>query len=131
MCSVNGCDRQPKAKGLCAMHYQRLKRTSDPEKVRRAGRRTDPILDNLRQEFSRDWSPRTITRYKRALAMFWAAGCVEEEVEDLSAAARFANGKPNVARLERLARAKFFVALKQGRLEQVTKRQGRTFVRKR
>lgn len=26
-CSVEGCDRKPKAKGLCASHYQRLKQT--------------------------------------------------------------------------------------------------------
>jgi len=113
------------------MHYQRWRRTGDPEELRPAGRPRDQMLEGLRQEFSGKWSPRTITRYKRALALLWFAGCTEEEVEDLSAAARFASGKPNVARLEHLAKDKFFTALKQGRLEQVTKRQGRIFVRKR
>ena len=113
------------------MHYQRWRRTGDHEKARPAGRRTDPTLDNLRQEFSGDWSPRTITRYKRAQSMLWAAGCSVEEAEDLFVAARFANGKPNVARLERLALAKLFAALKQGRPEQVSMRQGRIFIGKR
>ena len=63
--------------------------------------------------------------------MLWAAGCSVEEAEDLFVAARFANGKPNVARLEQLARGKLFAALEEGRMEQVTKRGGRIFVRKR
>lgn len=89
------------------------------------------MLEGIREEFARDWSPRTITRYKRAQRMLWATGCTVEMAEALFVAATFANGKPNVARLERLAKKELVAALKQGRLEQVTKRQGRIFVRKR
>lgn len=113
------------------MHYQRWHRTGDPEEVRRAGRPRDDMLDGLRKDFSHEWSPRTIARLKRAQSMLWAAGCTDEEAEWLFDAASFANGKPNVAHLERLAKEKFFRALKQGRLEKVGERGGRTFVRKR
>jgi hypothetical protein len=131
MCTVKDCDRPRKAKGLCATHYQRWRRTGDPEEVRRAGRPRDQMLERLREEFSGKWNPRTITRYKRALAMLWAAGCTEEEVENLSAAARIANGKPNVACLERLAKERVFTAVRKGRLEVVDHQRCRIFVGKR
>lgn len=69
MCNVNGCDRPIKARGLCAMHYPRWRRTGDPEEVRRAGRPRDEMLDDLRERFAGTWSPRTTTRYKRVMQL--------------------------------------------------------------
>lgn len=116
MCTVNGCDRPRKAKGLCAMHYQRWRRTGDPEKVRRAGRPRDDMLDDLRERFTGTWSPRTITRYKR-VERLCAALAVDEsgevspseyvkQLDELDWATNFGNLKKNVAGMERMALAK-------------------------
>jgi DNA-binding response OmpR family regulator len=42
MCTIVGCDRRPVAKGLCAKHYMRARRTGDPNQTGRPGRRRDP-----------------------------------------------------------------------------------------
>jgi hypothetical protein len=37
MCKIDGCNRVPVAKGLCAKHYLRLRRTGDASLVRKTG----------------------------------------------------------------------------------------------
>ena len=48
--------------------------------------------------------------------MLHVAGCNQREVEELNQAAKFTNGKPNVARLERMAKTRVADAVGQGRL---------------
>lgn len=42
MCTIEGCDRKPVAKGLCAKHYMRARRTGDPNHTRKPGHKRDP-----------------------------------------------------------------------------------------
>jgi DNA-binding response OmpR family regulator len=42
MCTIEGCDRKPVAKGLCAKHYMRVRRNGDPNQTRTPGRKCDP-----------------------------------------------------------------------------------------
>ena len=113
MCAVKDCERPPKAKGLCAMHYQRWRRTGDPEKLRRAGRPRDDMLDHLRERFTGTWSPTTITRYKRVMRLCSLCCSGEFDISELEMHlseveryTNFGNLKRNVAGAERMARAK-------------------------
>jgi hypothetical protein len=72
-CSIEGCAKPHKAKGLCVMHYRRLQRNGDPNRTRTAGRRADGVLKIVHQLFQ-DWSPRTQTRYAQAWRLANAAG---------------------------------------------------------
>jgi DNA-binding response OmpR family regulator len=42
MCTIEGCDRKPVARGLCAKHYMRARRTGDPTQTHKPGRKRDP-----------------------------------------------------------------------------------------
>lgn len=112
------------------MHYQRWRRTGDPEEVRSAGRPSDAILGKVRTAYGKVWSPRTITRYKRALRIQWWAGGTNDEWLELQRGALRPNGTINVARLERLAEDLLRVAKEEGRLETFS-HGGRTHIRKR
>jgi DNA-binding response OmpR family regulator len=59
MCTIEGCDRKPVAKGLCAKHYMRARRTGDPSQTRMPGRRRDPSPMLMRV----DRSPRSNARW--------------------------------------------------------------------
>src|SRR6516164_5784108 len=61
MCTIDGCDRKPVAKGLCALHYMRPRRTGDPNQIRKSGRRRDPAPTLM----SGDRSPRSNPRWSR------------------------------------------------------------------
>ena len=61
MCTIEGCDRKPVAKGLCALHYMRARRTGDPNQIRKSGRRRDPAPMLM----SGDRSPRSNARWSR------------------------------------------------------------------
>lgn len=63
MCTIQDCDREPVAHGLCAKHYMRARRTGDPNQIRKPGRKRDlePMLKN------RDRSPRLNARRARAV----------------------------------------------------------------
>ena len=61
MCTIEGCDRKPVAKGLCAMHYMRARRTGDPNQTRKSGRKRDPAPMLM----SGDRSPRSNAQWSR------------------------------------------------------------------
>jgi hypothetical protein len=97
MCSIEGCDREPVAKGLCARHYMRRRRTGDPNRTRKAGRKRDPLRD-LFQE----WSRRTVGHHKAAMMVLLTLGGEELWAQAVKVATR-PNGTLNVAELERQA----------------------------
>jgi hypothetical protein len=65
-CSIENCAKPAIAKGLCRMHYARLRRTGRPSKRGKPGCQRDEskalVLDLFKQ-----WSPRTQQRYWTAL----------------------------------------------------------------
>jgi hypothetical protein len=100
----------PVAKGLCGKHYQRQRRTGDPEKVRPAGRPwSNPKIQATRQSgLAAEWSPRTLARYVRAWDILDELG---EDFGAAVAAATRANGTINVSRFERIADAALMKAV--------------------
>jgi hypothetical protein len=50
MCLVDGCDKKPIAKGLCAKHYMRQRRTGDPTLTMRIARATCAKITKLEAE---------------------------------------------------------------------------------
>lgn len=99
------CERSIKARGLCATHYQRLRRTGDSTTVRRAGR---PKSDRPVWQATRlgglhlDWSPRTASRYVNAWGLVESVG---GDFRAILAAATRPNGTLNVSQIERAAHA--------------------------
>jgi hypothetical protein len=83
MCSIEGCDGKAIAKGLCAKHYMRLRRTGDPGSERKRGRPRDQdeMLAMTRTMF-KEFSPRTIARHVRASRLLFAVldGKTHEEI---------------------------------------------------
>ncbi len=68
MCSVEGCDRAAKVKGLCQMHYMRQRRHGDPATVEKAGRKADEGYVYYRRMFREfNLSQRTRARIFPAL----------------------------------------------------------------
>jgi hypothetical protein len=68
MCTIEGCDAKSVAKGLCSKHYMRLKRQGNAGEVGKAGRPKNPGIETYRMLF-REWSPRTLSRFIRAVKM--------------------------------------------------------------
>jgi hypothetical protein len=67
MCSVEGCDLESAAKGLCAMHYMRMRRHGDVTVTRKAGRPRDEFVAVFRKlECDAEMSPRSFSRMIRA-----------------------------------------------------------------
>ena len=93
MCTIEGCARKPVAKGLCAKHYMRDRRTGDANRVRKAGRKKSKV----RSLMPEGWSPRTCTRFVHAMDMLWAA-CDQGEVKRAIEAATRPNGSLNVSK---------------------------------
>lgn len=91
------CDRAVKAKGLCAAHYMRLRRTGDPETVGRAGRPQGGKLARWNTVLPPSWSRRKQYRFISAADMIEECGA--ELLLALDASAR-ADGTINVAAFE-------------------------------
>jgi len=69
MCQITGCQGKVVARGLCAKHYARARRTGDPHRAGKPGR---PREQNMYMDMARDlsggtWSPRTVARYATAM----------------------------------------------------------------
>jgi hypothetical protein len=97
MCIIEGCSGKAVGKGLCAMHYMRARRTGDPIKTRRPGRKKDE-LTVLYENLFRDWSPRTRARFTATMRLLDES----ERTEAIKRATR-ASGLMSVSRLLMLA----------------------------
>lgn len=72
-CSVPGCIRPHKAKGLCFLHYRRQRRTNDPENAHGSGKDPDKLRTIVDATFP-EWSDRTRARFVRAWKLANFAG---------------------------------------------------------
>jgi hypothetical protein len=91
MCRIDGCDREPTAKGLCAKHYMRLRRAGDPNHVRKSGPKPSENRSLL--------TPRARARFAQAMRTLEDAGGGAEEKLQAIRAARRPNGSLNVSKL--------------------------------
>jgi hypothetical protein len=66
MCTIDGCTGRAVAKGLCAKHYMRARRTGDPANTRKPGGKKDEVLA-LCDQLCRDLSARNRARYSAAM----------------------------------------------------------------
>jgi hypothetical protein len=62
MCTIDGCSGRAKAKGLCMKHYMRARRTGDPAKTRKPGRKNDKVFA-LCDQLCRYLTARSRARY--------------------------------------------------------------------
>jgi hypothetical protein len=95
MCMIEGCNTKPVAKGLCAMHYMRQRRTSDPNQVRKSGRKRNPALELLTENRSR----RANMRFVLAAQWLREAGADDDVLRQAIKAASRPNGTLNISRL--------------------------------
>lgn len=101
MCVIEGCESKPMAKGLCAKHYMRQRRTGDVTRVRKAGRKRSQLLKGFE-----DWSPLTKQRFAEAVRMLREACDNDEKAESIKAATR-PNGTLSVSKLLRIASMRY------------------------
>jgi hypothetical protein len=102
MCKIEGCDAKPVAKELCAKHYMRQRRHGSADEVRKPGRPRDQVLDTYRSLF-REWSPRTLARYKRAMDIARGLNLAEGEKQKFVETHTRPNGTLNVSAMLFLA----------------------------
>lgn len=112
-CSVEGCDRKRKARGLCDRHYQRQRRTGDVATVRRPGPEPKPARMYAWNLFKNDWSERTFSRYwsahERLQTISEATG--EDIIRQAIKSATRPNGTVNVAKFESIAGSQMMIHL--------------------
>jgi hypothetical protein len=96
-CKVDGCNHTATTKGMCGKHYMRARRTGDPNKTRRAGRPRSEMLKVGRVMF-REWSPRTIARWARAMRLLRSG---DDDVPAAIKRVTRPNGTMNVSEFER------------------------------
>jgi len=70
MCKIDGCKTKAVARGFCAKHYMRVRRTGDAATVRKAGRHRDQGLADLTEAYSR----RTAFRVRQGVRWLQYAG---------------------------------------------------------
>jgi len=104
MCNIENCTAPVKAKGLCAKHYARTRRHGSPDKVNRAGRRTDQLLGIVRGLFP-EYSKRTQALYVEAWRRFLALEAVagHEGINYGVKKASRANQSLNISKLNRIS----------------------------
>src|SRR5262245_59404889 len=101
MCQISGCKAKAVAKGLCAKHYMRARRTGDAEtSPRKAGRKPDLIVSLHRETMkSVCWSPRTFSRWMEAMKGMAALGLSAKARQELIQKATRPAGSVNVSML--------------------------------
>ncbi|MGA7487905.1 MAG: hypothetical protein WBW74_13335 [Xanthobacteraceae bacterium] len=108
MCKIEKCKGKTVAQGLCAKHYMRLRRTGDPLRTEKRGRKTPPCLALSRSTFP-EYSQRTIARYAQAMKLL--SVCGEGALVEAIKAATRPNGTINVSRFGDIA-ALVYVSMK-------------------
>ena len=104
MCVIEGCEGKAVAKGLCAKHYMRQRRTGYPSGIGKAGRKRSWQRLLIEEEgLDTAWSSRTCTRYVQAVGMLCEAGCDTEDLDRAIDRAQRPNGTLNVSRLLEIA----------------------------
>jgi hypothetical protein len=126
MCTIDGCEGKPFAKGLCSKHYMRLRRAGDPNVTRKPGPKpveykrvlepeemefegvklniepewTKPVRDYWKDAFPH-WSPRTRERFLQALRLIEAMELPNDQTSkvnlEMMQRARRRNGDINVS----------------------------------
>jgi len=66
MCKIDGCRGKVVARGMCAKHYMRERRTGDATKKGKPGPPPSKYMTIARSVSEGDWSPRTMARYAEA-----------------------------------------------------------------
>jgi hypothetical protein len=93
LCPIEGCQGRVLAKGLCAKHYMRARRTGDPNKTGKRGRKPDP-------DFPFPWmSRRTRARFKEAAHLLWLVEGFGYKIDDAIQHATRPDGTLKVNRL--------------------------------
>lgn len=102
MCKIDGCQGKVVARGMCAKHYMRERRTGDPEKTGKPGRPRErsPYMAAA-QMVNDQWSPRTMARYAEATRILH--DCSAPSRERILRSCIRANGSINVSQLLDLA----------------------------
>lgn len=105
-CSITDCDNPAAARGLCAKHYMRARRTGDPTVVRKRGPTSDPSsITSVVGSLFKEWSRSTQTRWIRAMILDRKLqeylGADEHFTKAVMLATR-PNGSLNVAKLLRV-----------------------------
>jgi hypothetical protein len=95
MCMIEGCDTKSVAKGLCAKHYMRQRRTGNPNQVRKPGRKRSPPLELLTENRAR----RSNMRFVLAARWLREAGADDDALRQAIKAASRPNGMLNIPRL--------------------------------
>ena len=104
-CQAPECSRPVRARGLCATHYQRWRRTGDAFAVGRPGRKPDGRRAAAKSRYTEaQWSARTFARYWTACGEIEnAAG--PDVLEEVLASLDRPGRPPNVAAVERAVAA--------------------------
>lgn len=116
-CRIGGCDSPRKARGLCATHYQRQRRTGDPNTVRAPGRPRSKGNAMVRHTWKGTASERSMARYIHALRLFAeleVAGLGDPDADstrEALALATLPDGRFNFSRFERIAIAHVLFSL--------------------
>lgn len=127
-CTIDGCERPRKARGLCATHYMRQRRHGDTSTVKASGRPRGPARAAVGAIFDTYWGGRTIDRYDRAQRILAALTVddiiTSEEVTALDRAAFQASTRPNgtvnvLAYLERVEDIAAMIVAEQQQVEDI------------
>lgn len=103
-CVCDSCERPAKARGYCATHYARLRRTGNAETVRKAGRPRDRGKAEMVDRMFSEWSPRTRSRWLSAARTLKTFASPADAAAAQAACVR-PGGSMNVSKLVRLADA--------------------------